>query len=80
MKAMKNNKEEVIMKTRILLGCFGLILLAFCGGCDKPDDVPPRLLNESRDYVLPKARLLTLEEREEVRLIKDEYKDAIKGL
>ncbi len=28
------------MKTKIILGCLGLILLAFCGGCDKPDDVP----------------------------------------
>lgn len=65
------------MKTRIVLGCLGFILLAFCAGCDKPDEVPPRILSESQDYQLPKARLLTLEEREEVRLLKEEYKNAI---
>ena len=80
MKVMKNDKKEGIMKTKIILGCFGLILLAFCGGCDKPDDVPPRILNESQDYVLPKARVLTLEEREEIRLLKEEYNNAIQGL
>lgn len=68
------------MKTSILLGSFGFILLAFCGGCDKPDDVPPRLLNEGQDYILPKATPLTLEEREEIRLLKEEYNNAIKGL
>ena len=47
MKVTRNDKKEVIMKTKIILGCLGLILLAFCGGCDKPDDVPPRILNES---------------------------------
>ena len=32
----------------------GFVLLSFCGGCDKPDDVPPRILTESQDYQLPK--------------------------
>ena len=31
----------------------GFVLLSFCGGCDKPDDVPPRILTESQDYQLP---------------------------
>lgn len=56
------------------------MLLSFCGGCDKPDDVPPRILTESQDYQLPKARPLTLEEREEIRLLKEEYNNAIQGL
>lgn len=68
------------MKTKRILGGFGLVLLIFCGGCDKPDDVPPRILNESQDYVLPKARLLSLEEREEIRLLKEEYNIAIQDL
>lgn len=65
------------MKKKIILGWFTLVLFAFCGGCDKPDDVPPRILSESQDYILPKARPLTLEEREEIRLLKEEYNNAI---
>lgn len=65
------------MKTKIILGWLGLVLLTFCSSCDKPNDVPPRVINESQDYVLPKARPLTLEEREEVRLLKEEYQNAI---
>lgn len=65
------------MKKKIILGWFALVVLAFCGGCDKPDDVPPRILSESQDYILPKARPLTLEEREEIRLLKEEYNNAI---
>ena len=80
MKAMSSNVKEVNMKTRIILMGFGFVLLAFCGGCDKPDDVPPRILTESQDYQLPKARPLTLEEREEIRLLKEEYNNAIQGL
>lgn len=55
MKAMSSNEKEVNMKTRIILMGLGFVLLAFCGGCDKPDDVPPRILTESQDYQLPKA-------------------------
>ena len=51
----------------------GFVLLSFCGGCDKPDDVPPRILTESQDYQLPKAR-------QEIRLLKEEYNNAIQGL
>ena len=76
MKAMSSNVKEVNMKTRIILMGLGFVLLAFCGGCDKPDDVPPRILTESQDYQLP----LTLEEREEIRLLKEEYNNAIQGL
>lgn len=65
------------MKKKIILGCLGFVLFTFCGGCDKPDDVPPRVLSESQDYILPKARPLTLEEREEIRLLKEEYNNAI---
>ena len=61
----------------MILGCLGFVLFTFCGGCDKPDDVPPRVLSESQDYILPKARPLTLEEREEIRLLKEEYNNAI---
>ena len=68
------------MKINILLGCLGFVLMALCGGCDKPDDVPPRVLSESQDYILPRAMPLTLEEREEIRLLKEEYKNAIQGL
>ena len=80
MMAMSSNVKEVNMKTRIILMGLGFVLLAFCGGCDKPDDVPPRILTESQDYQLPKARPLTLEEREEIRLLKEEYNNAIQGL
>lgn len=62
MKVMSSNEKEVSMKTRIILIGLGFVLLSFCGGCDKPDDVPPRILTESQDYQLPKARPLTLEE------------------
>ena len=65
------------MKKKMMLGCLGFVLFTFCGGCDKPDDVPPRVLSESQDYILPKARPLTLEEREEIRLLKEEYNNAI---
>ncbi|MCQ4875805.1 hypothetical protein [Butyricimonas paravirosa] len=65
------------MKKKMILGCLGIVLFTFCGGCDKPDDVPPRVLSESQDYILPKARPLTLEEREEIRLLKEEYNNAI---
>ncbi|RHR77755.1 hypothetical protein [Odoribacter sp. AF15-53] len=65
------------MKKKMILGCLGFVLFTFCGGCDKPDDVPPRVLSESQDYILPKARPLTLEEREEIRLLKEEYNNAI---
>ena len=68
------------MKKKMILGCLGFVLFTFCGGCDKPDDVPPRILTESQDYQLPKARPLTLEEREEIRLLKEEYNNAIQGL
>ena len=68
------------MKKKMILGCLGFVLFTFCGGCDKPDDVPPRVLSESQDYILPKARPLTLEEREEIRLLKEEYNNAIQGL
>ena len=44
MKAMSSNEKEVNMKTRIILMGLGFVLLAFCGGCDKPDDVPLRIL------------------------------------
>ena len=80
MKVMSSNEKEVSMKTRIILRGLGFVLLSFCGGCDKPDDVPPRILTESQDYQLPKARPLTLEEREEIRLLKEEYNNAIQGL
>ena len=76
MKAMSSNVKEVNMKARIILMGLGFVLLAFCGGCD----VPPRILTESQDYQLPKARPLTLEEREEIRLLKEEYNNAIQGL
>lgn len=66
------------MKKKMILGCLGFVLFTFCGGCDKPDDVPPRVLSESQDYILPKARPLTLEEREEIRLLKEEYNNAIR--
>ena len=72
MKAMSSNVKEVNMKARIILMGLGFVLLAFCGGCDKPDDVPPRILTESQDYQLPKARPLTL--------LKEEYNNAIQGL
>ena len=65
------------MKKKMILGCLGFVLFTFCGGCDKPDDVPPRVLSESQDYILPKARPLTLEEREEIRLLKEENNHAI---
>ena len=68
------------MKTRIILIGLGFVLLSICGGSDKPDDVTPRILTESLDYKLPKARPLTLEEREEIRLLKEEYNNAIQGL
>ena len=67
MKAMSRNAKEVNMKTRIILMGLGFVLLSFCGGCDKPDDVSPRSLSECQDYQLPKASPLTLEEREEIR-------------
>jgi lipoprotein len=69
-----------MMKTRILLGCLGFMLLIFLGGCDKPNGEPPRILSESQDYQLPEIKLLTLEEREEIRLLKEEYNNAIKDL
>ena len=50
MKVMSSNEKEVNMKTRIILMGLGFVLLSFCGGCDKPDDVPPRILTESQDY------------------------------
>ena len=80
MKVMSSNEKEVSMKTRIILIGLVFVLLSFSGVCDKPYDVPTRSLSESQDYQLPKARPLTLEEREEIRLLKEEYNNAIQGL
>lgn len=68
------------MKTKILFGCLGFMFLILMGGCDKPDEECPRILSESQDYQLPEIKLLTLEEREEVRLLKEEYNNAIQDL
>lgn len=60
--------------------CFIIVVLVVCCcACDREKEVPPYKKNLQTTYTMPQPEVLTDAEREWLKALREEYKNAIKG-
>ena len=68
MKGTNFNQMKTLYKFLVLILFIGVL-----SACEKHNEMPPRMNNIIREYVLPEPAFLTNAEREEVNRQREEY-------